>query len=254
MSGSVSLEYGFPSTHSTNAISVAAYVLSLLRSADNPLSPQINYVFQALLYVYAISIVVGRLYCGMHGFSDVIFGCFLGEMIALAQCWYGDNYDTYLASATLKEVCLIVLIILAMVRIHPEPADDCPCFDDSVAFAGVVIGIEAFWWHFSKTELAWSDPVPGTIPYRLADLGWFKTILRLVVGVLSILTWRAVMKPTLLRVLPPLFRGLGKIGLLLPRRFFTQASYVERTKHLFFILALELTRKYLVNTKWSRVA
>lgn len=32
------------------------------------------------------------------------------------------------------------------------------------------------------------------------------------------------MKPLLLRVLPPVFRGLEKAGLLLPRRFFTRAS------------------------------
>lgn len=225
MSGSAALEYGFPSTHSTNAVSVAVYTLSLLHSPENTLAPTVKLVLQGFLYLYAVSIVVGRLYCGMHGFLDVIVGCGLGTLIAWIRCRYGEMYDEYLASATAKEVFLIVLIVLVLVRIHPEPADDCPCFDDSVAFAGVFMGAEVGFWHYAHTSIAWSEPTPGTIPYRLSSLGWFKTILRLVIGVFAVFAWREVTKPLLLRALPPIFRGLEKAGLLLPRRFFTQASY-----------------------------
>lgn len=234
MSGSAALEYGFPSTHSTNAVSVAVYALSLLRSPENTLAPTVKLALQGFLYLYAVSIVVGRLYCGMHGFLDVIVGCGLGTLIAWIQCRYGEMYDEYLASATAKEVFLIVLIVLVLVRIHPEPADDCPCFDDSVAFAGVFMGAEVGFWHYAHTSIAWSEPTPGTIPYRLSSLGWFKTILRLVIGVLAVFAWREVTKPLLLRILPPIFRGLEKAGLLLPRRFFTQASYAIFPSLFFF--------------------
>src|SRR5687768_3945350 len=74
MSGSVALEYGFPSTHSANAVSVAVYGLMMLRDPDNPLNPTIKFGLEALSYFYAVSIVFGRLYCGMHGFLDVIIG------------------------------------------------------------------------------------------------------------------------------------------------------------------------------------
>ncbi|KAL1969659.1 hypothetical protein VTN77DRAFT_8212 [Rasamsonia byssochlamydoides] len=228
MSGSAALEYGFPSTHSTNAVSVAVYALSLLRSPENTLAPTVNLALQAFLYLYAVSIVIGRLYCGMHGFLDVIVGCGLGTLIAWIQLRYGEMYDEYLVSASAKEVFLIVLIVLVLVRIHPEPADDCPCFDDSVAFAGVFMGAQVGFWHYANTSIAWSEPSPGTAPYRLSSLGWFKTILRLVIGVLTIFVWREVMKPLLLRILPPIFRGLEKAGLLLPRRFFTQASQYKK--------------------------
>jgi hypothetical protein len=185
-----------------------------------------NLILQLLLYVYATSIVIGRLYCGMHGFSDVIVGSLLGAFLAFIQCAYGEAFDSYLFSGSIQELLMVVLIVLVLVRIHPEPADDCPCFDDSVAFAGVMIGIEAGNWHFAKTSFAWADPTPGTVPFSLEGVGWVKAVLRIILGVLTIFAWREIMKPSLLRFLPPIFRVIERLGLSLPRKFFTQASYV----------------------------
>ncbi|OJJ51117.1 hypothetical protein ASPZODRAFT_127130 [Penicilliopsis zonata CBS 506.65] len=224
MSGSAALEYGFPSTHSTNAVSVAVYAVALLNSPDCTVSPHLNIFLQAITYLYVVSIVIGRLYCGMHGFFDVIIGCLLGALIGIMQFVYGERFDEYLVSGNGKEVLIVVVIILTLVRIHPEPADDCPCFDDSVAFAGVLIGAEVAYWDFARSSISWTEPSPATVPYRLESLGWIKTILRTVLGVTCIVVWREVMKPSLLRVLPPIFRGLERVGLSLPRRFFTRAS------------------------------
>ncbi|KAJ5587164.1 Dihydrosphingosine 1-phosphate phosphatase [Penicillium hispanicum] len=224
MSGSAALEYGFPSTHSTNAVSVAVYALALLNSPDSTLSPQTNLFLQVITYLYVLSIVLGRLYCGMHGMLDVVIGCLLGAVIGLVQFSYGPAFDEYILSATAKEILIIPVVILILVRIHPEPADDCPCFDDSVAFAGVTLGIDVGSWYFTMSSFAWSDPLPGSIPYRFESIGMVKTFVRLVVGVLCVFAWREVTKPTLLRILPPIFRSLEKLGLLLPRRFFTTAS------------------------------
>lgn len=224
MSGSAALEYGFPSTHSTNAVSVAVYVLAALNSADSTVSPAMNIFFQGLMYLYVGSIVLGRLYCGMHGFFDVVIGCIVGTFIAFMQCSYGDKFDEYVLAGSVQHVAIVALVILALVRIHPEPADDCPCFDDSVSFAGVMLGAQLAGWQFAGSNVAWSEPWPSTVPYRLESLGIFKTVIRILFGVLLIFAWRETMKPFLLRILPPVFRGLGKLGLLLPRRFFTQAS------------------------------
>lgn len=224
MSGSAALEYGFPSTHSTNAVSVAVYALYMLNDPESTMSPMVNTFLQALSYSYAASIIIGRLYCGMHGFLDVIIGSTLGALISFVQCGYGDAFDEYLYAGGLWRILGIVAIILILVRIHPEPADDCPCFDDSVAFAGVMIGVEFGNWHFAQSGLAWDSEYPATVPFGLEQLGWVKTILRIVVGVLTIFAWREVMKPALLRLLPPLFRVLEGKGLDLPRKFFIQAS------------------------------
>jgi len=226
MSGSAALEYGFPSTHATNAVSVAVYGIVLLNSPDTTVSPLPNALLQTILYIYATSIVIGRLYCGMHGFFDVVIGSLLGALLSLVQCLYGGVFDEFIFSGTIKEVFVVILVILALVRIHPEPADSCPCFDDSVAFAGVMIGAEFGNWHFAQTNFALSDP-PATVPFRLESIGWFKAVARIVLGVVIIFAWREVMKPSLLRYLPPVFRIIERLGLSLPRRFFTRASYVR---------------------------
>lgn len=227
MSGSAALEYGFPSTHSTNAVSVAVYSLYLLRQGSDKMSPNLNLGLQILCYFYAFSIVLGRLYCGMHGFFDVIWGSTLGAAIALVQCFYGESFDEWLHAGDMKHPVLAILVILVLVRIHPEPADDCPCFDDSVSFAGVLIGIEYGVWHFARTSYAWSYPAKGTVPFDLAKMGWMVVVARILLGVSMIFAWRGIMKPTLLKVLPPIFRVIEHLGLTLPRRFFKPASQYE---------------------------
>ncbi|KAI9808100.1 MAG: hypothetical protein M1825_004557 [Sarcosagium campestre] len=228
MSGTAALEYGFPSTHSTNAVSVAVYMLFMLHSPATNLNETARTFLKVASYCYASSIILGRLYCGMHGFADVIVGGALGAFLSTVQCVYGEMLDNLLYSGSSLTPLLIILFICFLVRIHPEPVDDCPCFDDSVAFAGVMIGVELGNWHYSTSGWAWNDPVPATVPYSLETLGWMKSIARVIFGVLTILAWREMMKPTLLRGLPPLFRVIERLGLNLPRRFFVLASEYEK--------------------------
>jgi hypothetical protein len=228
MSGSAALEYGFPSSHSTNAVSVAVYALLILNFGGPDISPLANTILQVVSYCYGCSIVIGRLYCGMHGFLDVLVGSVLGAAISMVQYRYGEVLDDYVHSASIKNILIMLLIILVLVRVHPEPADDCPCFDDSVAFAGVIIGIEYGNWHFARTEYSSSYPVPATVPFNIEVMGWLVAIARILVGVISIFAWREVMKPSLLRLLPPIFRVIEALGLNLPRKFFKQASEYTR--------------------------
>lgn len=234
MSGSAALEYGFPSTHSTNAVSVAVYAILLLKQNSDQFSNNIYLGLQALAYCYAFSIVLGRVYCGMHGFFDVVVGSALGVILGLVQFFFGPSFDSWLMAGDPKRILLLELVILVMVRIHPEPADDCPCFDDSVAFAGVVMGVEFGVWHFARTSYSWSYPSPGTVPFDLGKMGWITAILRIVLGVVVVFAWRGVMKPLLLKILPPIFRVIEHLGLSLPRRFFKPASEyktVPRQEH-----------------------
>ena len=157
----------------------------------------------------------------------------MGAIISLVEYTYGGALDSYIYTGSLKDVSIILLIILVLVRTHPEPADDCPCFDDSVAFAGVVIGVEFGCWHFARSDYALSIPVPATTAFSLEDMGWLVAVSRIVVGVLTIFAWRGTMKPFLLRILPPIFRVVEALGLNLPRKFFKQASEYTRvpTQH-----------------------
>ncbi|CAI4217701.1 unnamed protein product [Parascedosporium putredinis] len=225
MTGYAALEYGFPSTHSANAVSVAAYAILLLRDPENTLSDGMKSGLEFLSYFYAFSIIIGRLYCGMHGFLDVIFGSVLGLIIGVAEFYYGPALDLYMYNTAWLGPVLATLVIVILVRVHPEPADDCPCFDDSVAFAGVVIGVECGSWTYGRT--AW-DPfighAHGLQSMDVSKLAWPVLVARLVLGVAIIFAWREVTKPALLKSLPHIFRFFTRAGLILPRRFFNPAS------------------------------
>ncbi|KAH8684415.1 sphingosine-1-phosphate phosphohydrolase-like protein [Tricladium varicosporioides] len=228
MSGSAALEYGFPSTHSANAVSVAVYALFAIHAPDCQLEASTKLILEIASYGYAFSIILGRLYCGMHGFLDVIIGSIMGAAIAAFECIYGPGIDRWLHSSSWTAPATIALVIICLIRIHPEPADDCPCFDDSIAFAGVMIGIEIGGWHYAVGDWAWNVPVPATVPFDLEHMGWIIVIARVAIGVLVIFAWREVMKPTLLKFLPGLFRVIEKYGFILPRKFFMPASEYQK--------------------------
>jgi dihydrosphingosine 1-phosphate phosphatase len=225
MSGSAALEYGFPSTHSANAVSVAVYGLLLLRDPENTLPATTKLALEVLSYFYAASIVFGRLYCGMHGFLDVVIGSLLGAAISILEIYYGGPLDEYMHTSSWLAPLIAALVVLVLVRIHPEPADDCPCFDDSVAFAGVVIGVEFGTWTYGRIPNdPWETHAHADNNVDVTSLGLFVNVMRIVLGVFIVFLWRETMKPLMLKVLPHIFRMIEDGGWTLPRRFFTPAS------------------------------
>lgn len=77
------LEYGFPSTHTTNSVSIALFILTHLLSMDNINNHNDGMTlwmkclcFLGLLF-YCASIVCGRIYCGMHSFCGEVIKCSL---------------------------------------------------------------------------------------------------------------------------------------------------------------------------------
>lgn len=226
MSGSTALEYGFPSTHTTNAVSVAVFCLHRLHSTTDDILQVTRICLQVLLYAYAFSISTGRMYCGMHGFFDVVIGALLGAIIAWMRIAYGITFDNWvLEDGWIRPAAVVVLLGVA-VRVHPEPADNCPCFDDSVAFIGVVMGIKLGIWHLA--QLHGSLVLDGLYDFNNRSL--LKLSARLIGGIVVIFMWRAVMKPTLLRILPPVFRFVDRWGLAIPRRYFLQSRCVLVTQ------------------------
>ncbi|KAL5116461.1 Long-chain base-1-phosphate phosphatase [Pleosporales sp. CAS-2024a] len=224
MSGSAALEYGFPSSHSANAVSVAFYAIHTLRQHPDAYPPAVGAALQALFYFYAVSIIFGRLYCGMHGFLDVLAGSLLGALITAFYLVYHDWLESWVFSGTYTDIAIATLTVVVLIRIHPEPADDCPCFDDSVSFLGVVIGINLGAWHYAQTGLALDHPIPSTVPFALEHMGLTKATLRILLGVVIIFIWRASAKSALLKALPPCFRLLEQARLNLPRVYFLNAS------------------------------
>lgn len=224
MSGSAALEYGFPSTHTTNAVSVAVFCLYNLWATGDEYSPLTFKLLVLACVCYATSISIGRMYCGMHGFFDVVFGAAVGVLITSLRVAYGLAFDTWIIGAGWTRPTFAVVILALSVRFHPEPADNCPCFDDSVAFIGVVMGCALGNWHYAQLMTGPERPTNGLATiYNYSNRDISKSAGRLVGGIVVIFIWRAVMKPLLLRVLPPIFRFISHYGLNIPRRYFLQS-------------------------------
>jgi membrane-associated phospholipid phosphatase len=110
--GTHHLEYGFPSTHSTNSVSIALFLFTHLhRLASAPAdqngsdrAPAVSPTAYALLTValawYVLSIVLGRLYTAMHSFTDCVVGVLMGAGI----WWVHDGYWGLGAGAWVEEL------------------------------------------------------------------------------------------------------------------------------------------------------
>ncbi|KZT61729.1 acid phosphatase/Vanadium-dependent haloperoxidase [Calocera cornea HHB12733] len=225
--GTHHLEYGFPSTHSTNSVSVALYIFSLCLSLP-PLGLALASIFLAF---YIVSIVYGRLYCAMHSFTDCIAGCTIGTMIWAVQWTWEDQIEQFMGTKGPFVPIVTVLLGLLLINQHPEPVDDCPCFEDSIAFVSVVMGTTLGRWHGSQAGLDADSGffVSLTPGWQLASLNDWLTfsafaLLKMVVGVASIFLWRLVTKTILLAALPPFYRVISQVITLPNRRFYIPAT------------------------------
>jgi len=191
------LEYGFPSTHTTNAVSVALFLLTYIL-----LIPDfwLRWTCITAVIFYAFSISFGRIYCGMHGLVDVVAGAILGCLIWWWWYAYWSTMEAFILSGTQVVPLFILLTGWLLITVHPDPVDSCPCFHDSVAFVSVLMGLLPSAW-----LMAFHTP-DGNIPYDVSALPWSLTVLRLVFGVSCIVLFRLSAKPLLQRILPPIYR------------------------------------------------
>ncbi|KAI0317450.1 hypothetical protein OF83DRAFT_1058645 [Amylostereum chailletii] len=231
--GSHHLEYGFPSTHSTNSTSMALFLLSnayTLLSAGT-ISNTTFQVVSAILLLYVLTIVGGRLYTGMHGFMDCTVGIVLGALMWLVQFSVMPVVERWLIGSGWIGPVTVLAVCLLMVNQHPQPVDDCPCFEDAIAIISVVMGILISFWVSKRVPsldaALFTTVTPGhTLDTTGAWLTWtLFALLKLATGILAIFAWRILAKPTTQTVLPPLFRFLARLPVDLPnRRHYTPAT------------------------------
>ncbi|KAJ7096101.1 PAP2 superfamily-domain-containing protein [Mycena epipterygia] len=281
--GTHHLEYGMPSTHSTNAVSLALFFFAHIHELAFPASPTdappalslpAYAALTAGLAVYATSIVFGRLYTAMHSFSDCLVGVALGLLLWLAHTsfagipltlfpassyaysfnvlrgWgWGAHLDGWILStpSSLRVPLTLIPLALLAVNQHPQPVDDCPCFEDAIAIGSVMLGMLVARWgavRWGVHALQGAGVVmPGSGWVRVlaaegqgegwvavergwGDVGvwWGAAVLKMVFGILIIFVWRLLAKAACHRALPPTFRFLATLMRLPHRRFYTPAT------------------------------
>ncbi|KAH9961635.1 hypothetical protein BGW80DRAFT_1210922 [Lactifluus volemus] len=236
--GNHHLEYGFPSTHSTNSMSMALFfgthVHDLYRAGS--LSTAAFATWITALVVYVLSIVGGRLYTGMHGFMDCTVGAFLGIISWMVQRLVMPEVETWVTNNGWSAPITVTLICLLLVNQYPSPVDDCPCFEDAIAFVSVILGQMTSFWYSKRVPALNADLFtsisPGAAfesPAAITTWMLFATF-KLTTGILLIFAWRLLAKPTVQTLLPPLFRWLAHASpIRLPhRRHYTPATEYSR--------------------------
>lgn len=254
--GTHHLEYGFPSTHSTNSVSIALYVYLWVRRMRQAADPTHSTLFDSAfwetgLLFYATSVVYGRIYAGMHSVIDCIAGSALGAAITAVQWKFFDHIEQFVKIDSWTVPAAIIPAGLLMVSVHPQPVDDCPCFEDAIAFVSVAMGVALARWcirfgvvlhtdpfihpfsrlfdpSLASTHL--SSPVASAtpliqIPVAGAAEIWIKRALVMTIGLVNVLLLRVIVKTACKVILPPTFRLVDSlIGFSLPRRHYTPAS------------------------------
>jgi dihydrosphingosine 1-phosphate phosphatase len=74
----------------------------------------------------------------------------MGALLWWIKITYGDYFDAFILNGSFLAPLIVMVIVIFLIRIHPEPADACcKCFEDGVAFAGVFIGVKVGQWRNS---------------------------------------------------------------------------------------------------------
>lgn len=223
-------EYGCPSSHSANATSVC--ILLFLHVHNNSLlqAASKNAIYVGLS-VYWLSMILGRLYCGMHGLVDVTVGVFIGAITVLLRLATKSYWDYMILSnddSVLTDFLPIILIgfYYSLIYFHPTPIEPCPCFEDSVAFIAVLLGLDLTYCSIKPLHSAESQSMslmelyqthPARIYYNWEEMGFSLTCLRMLIGVFFVVLWKSLSKPLFtylikkIRKEPPVRKGISEL-------------------------------------------
>ncbi|EJS43173.1 lcb3p [Saccharomyces arboricola H-6] len=186
-------EYGAPSSHTANATGVGLlFLYNIWKMQESSVVVQL--MLSCLVLFYYMTLVFGRIYCGMHGLLDLISGALIGVVCFIVRFHFKCN----LLNLHIKEYWLFPVLSVAWGLVllfkHVRPIDECPCFQDSVAFMGVVSGIECCEWMCNKFGF--------TLVYNLRpDCSWKQTLARLLVGLPCVVIWKYVISKPLVYTL-----------------------------------------------------
>lgn len=130
-------EYGFPSTHSMVAFIPFVCVRVMSRSDKFDQDPS---VLMTTAWVWCISMMLSRLYMGVHSLVDVIGGGVMGAGILAFMTLCADGIDTWMVTDPTSGpiMCLLVPILIWL---YPRPDKWTNAAGDTALILSVLAGV-----------------------------------------------------------------------------------------------------------------
>ncbi|KAH9047524.1 hypothetical protein EDB83DRAFT_2677077 [Lactarius deliciosus] len=117
------LEYGSPSTHSTNSTPMALFLGAHVYD--------LHHLVSLSTTAFATWVLV------LHCFVGII----LGIISWLLQHLVMPEVEKWIQSSHWSAPLIVTVVCLLLINQHPSPVDDYPCFEDITAVASVILGI-----------------------------------------------------------------------------------------------------------------
>lgn len=200
-----SVEYGFPSSHSTNVVALALYLFQFCIEVDMFASYHwCQWAMAAALTIVCVSVIYGRIYLGMHTLVDVLGGTIIGLFLPFLFGMVDDHIPEFIArgeNVVGFQFCVAFLVLFA----YPTPEVCSPSFTDVTAFNGAVFGLmvglhQTFGIYHFEGSLVLSPTSSGNL---------LQLLKRVLLGFPIALTLKVVGKAVAIYVLPLLASMAG---------------------------------------------
>ncbi|ORX96053.1 PAP2-domain-containing protein [Basidiobolus meristosporus CBS 931.73] len=198
------LEYGFPSTHTACCVGVGLSLLSY--TYGSALGFEMKLFLGALSMLYMFSVSFGRIYCGMHSITDILGGIFFGTILWVVFHVGQPIIEKIILFPSVLVLVTLISTLILIVHYQPDPIDACPCFEDSVASLGAIIGVYLGSWQGANGSSFWTKPIQATFQYQFAQAGLVHSVMRVLIGFVMIIGWRIVAKKVCYLVLPGVYK------------------------------------------------
>lgn len=187
------LEYGFPSSHTTYVVAAIGYLsYFMLNIWDTPL------IWTGILWGVGLIIVVGRIYCGLHSFIDVVGGTVIGLMEAALFVVFYDKLDE-LSISSAGPLYISAILYMALSTI-PRSLDLCPCCVDTFCATSVTLGLSVSAWIYARLPFLWHDNHHDRIAWD-HSLTHAQNAMRCLSALTVIVLWKALSKPWIVSVI-----------------------------------------------------
>ncbi|KAJ2081805.1 Long-chain base-1-phosphate phosphatase [Coemansia sp. RSA 988] len=191
------IEYGFPSSHTTYVVSALLYISHYMLNVW-----AVSGLWLYVLWSVGLLIVVSRVYCGLHSVIDVTGGLIIGALEALVFIFWYEPLDALMC--TDPGPLYIIAVLYAALSSMPRSLDPCPCCIDAFCATSVTAGFSLGAWIHVRLPFLHQGGQSDRIAWD-TSLTLTQNVIRCVVALALLIAWKLASKPVITSAVRRLF-------------------------------------------------